>query len=66
MSKVVKAGKYSKFIAKGDLNKGVVYNAWGKIWQINSDRAYDTDFEVYGEKAKDSSNAEVEIFVAFK
>ncbi len=66
VAKMVKSGKYSKFVAKGDLNKGVVYKEWANIWNINSERVYDTDFEIYGEKAKDPNNAEVEIFVAFK
>ncbi len=66
VSKMVKSGKYTKFVAKGDLNQGVVYKEWGKIWNIDSERVYDTDFEIYGDRAKDPNNAEVEIFVAFK
>ncbi len=66
VSKMVKSGKYTKFVAKGDLNQGVVYKEWEKIWNIDSERVYDTDFEVYGDRAKDPSNAEVDIFVAFK
>ncbi len=64
--KKVKGGKYTKFVAKGDLSKGVLYKEWAKIWQIDLERTYDTDFEVYGEKAKDPSNSEVEIYVEFE
>ncbi len=57
-------GNYVKFIAKGDLTKGVVYQSWMKIWKTELDRAYTVDFEVYGEKAQDSENAEVPIFIS--
>ncbi len=66
ISKTIKAGKYAKFIAKGDLTKGAVYEAWSKIWNADLDRLYSTDFEVYGEKAQNPSDVEVEIFVAVK
>lgn len=59
-------GKYLKFITKGDLNKGVVYEAWKKIWNMDLKRAYTADFEVYGEKAQNPEDAEVEIFISIK
>jgi len=34
-----------------------------KIWQSDIDRKYIADFDVYGEKALDSQNAEVDIYV---
>lgn len=57
---------YTKFIAKGNLMQGVVYNEWTKIWNSDLDRTFVADFEVYGEKAQDPENAEVEIFVGIK
>ncbi len=66
IAKTFSGGNYTKFVAKGDLTKGVVYEEWSKIWNTELDRAYTADFEVYGEKAQDSTNAEVEIFVALK
>ena len=57
-------GSYTTFVAKGDLTKGAVYNAWAKIWNANLDRAYTADFEVYGAKAQNPTDAEVTIFVA--
>lgn len=56
-------GSYRTFEAKGDLTKGAVYEAWYKIWQTGMDRSYDADFEIYGEKAQNPSDAEVTIFV---
>ena len=57
-------GNYIKYVSKGDLTKGVVYEEWLKIWSSDLKRAYTADFEVYGEKAQNPSDAEVEIFVA--
>ena len=62
----IKGGNYAKFISKGDLTKGAVYKEWTKIWNTDLNRKYTTDFEVYGEKAQNPTNAEVEIFVALK
>jgi predicted transcriptional regulator YdeE len=59
-------GTYTKFVSRGDLTKGVVYNTWIDIWNSGLDRKYSADFEVYGETAKDPTNAEVDIFIALK
>ena len=62
----VNASDYSKYSAKGNLNEAVVYNAWTEIWNQDLNRSYKADFEVYGEKARDPENAEVEIFIGLK
>ena len=59
-------GTYEKSSAKGDLMKGLVINHWEKIWQADIDRAYTADFEVYGERAQNPSDAEVDFFIALK
>ncbi len=59
-------GTYGKFIAKGDLSKGIIYGTWTEIWEQNLDRVYTADFEIYGEKAKNPADAEVEVLVAIK
>lgn len=61
-----KNGNYNKFISKGNLTEGVIYEAWTSIWKKDLDRTYIADFEVYGDKAKNPMNAEVDIFVAIK
>jgi len=66
ITKKIENGNYTKFVSKGDLTKGAVYETWSKIWNSELDRAYSADFEVYGEKAKNPTSAEVEIFVAIK
>lgn len=59
-----KGGTYEKSAARGDLMKGLVIKHWEKIWQADIDRAYTADFEVYGEKAQNPSDAEVEFLIA--
>ncbi|WP_268234762.1 GyrI-like domain-containing protein [Fictibacillus barbaricus] len=46
----------------------VVIEAWQEIWDWSEDRerAYKTDFEVYGENAKDPQNSQVDIYISVK
>jgi predicted transcriptional regulator YdeE len=60
----IRAGNYMVFTAKGRLDEGIVFRAWTAIWNSPLKRIYTTDFEVYGEKAGNGPNAEVDIFVA--
>ncbi|MEL7147077.1 MAG: GyrI-like domain-containing protein [Bacteroidota bacterium] len=60
------AGNYTKFTTKGNLAEGLVYNTWLDIWKKDLDRTYTVDFEVYGDKAQDPSNAEVDIYIAIR
>ncbi|MFC5048467.1 GyrI-like domain-containing protein [Aquimarina hainanensis] len=59
----ISAGEYMSFVSKGDLTQGAVYNTWLDIWNTPLERTYKTDFERYGEAAKNPTDAEVEIFV---
>lgn len=59
-------GDYVKFTPKGDLSKGLVINEWLKIWEMDLGRIFTTDFEIYGEKAQNPSDAEVDILIAVK
>ena len=59
-------GDYLKYTAKGNIHEGIVYNEWTKIWNTDLPRAYTTDYEVYGEKAQNPADAEVDIFIAVK
>jgi len=59
-------GTYGKFISKGDLNKGVVFGTWSEIWKKDLDRVYTADFELYGERAQNPSDAEVDVLIALK
>jgi predicted transcriptional regulator YdeE len=66
MAVEIQPGNYQKFTAKGNLNEGAVFNEWVKIWNSDLDRAYTTDYEVYGERAAKMENGEVDIFIALK
>jgi len=56
----------TKTTAKGDLMQGLIVNHWSKIFEMQLDRVYDTDFEVFGEKAQNTSDAEVDFYVGIK
>lgn len=59
-------GDYIRFTAKGNLAEGLVINEWLKIWNMDLGRTFTADFEIYGEKAQDPSDAEVDILIAVK
>ena len=62
--KVFEGGTYTTFTAKGKLADGIVFNEWTAIWNSDIARAYTADIEIYGEKAKDADNAEIDILIA--
>lgn len=64
VAKTIEKATYQKFIAKGNLMDGAVYNEWTKIWETDIDRAFTADFEVYDEHSQDPKDAEVAIFIA--
>lgn len=66
VGKSFKGGTYLKSTAKGDLMKGVVIEHWKKIWEMDLKRLYTADFEIYGAKAHNPSEAEVEFYLAVK
>lgn len=66
VGKSFSGGTYKKTTAKGDLMQGLVVNQWSKIFEMELDRTYDADFEIFGEKAQNPSNAEVDFYVGVK
>lgn len=59
-------GNFQKFVCKGDLTKGAVYTKWAEIWNTDIDRIFTADFEVYGNKAQNPQDAELDIYVSIK
>ncbi|MBK5722876.1 AraC family transcriptional regulator [Dysgonomonas sp. Marseille-P4677] len=57
--------KYNKYISEGELPY-VVGKTWAHIWKSDIDRAYKADFDVYGEDAKDPSNAKIATYLSIK
>ncbi|MES2515209.1 MAG: GyrI-like domain-containing protein [Bacteroidota bacterium] len=68
VEKTIEPADYKIFSAKGKLAEPFVYNEWTKIWNLNSEmnRSFTSDFEIYGAKAQDPENAEVDIYIAMK
>lgn len=57
--------KYYKYISEGELPY-IVGKTWAHIWQSDIDRAYIADFDIYGEEAKDPSNAKIATYLSIK
>ncbi|SMG21965.1 Predicted transcriptional regulator YdeE, contains AraC-type DNA-binding domain [Marivirga sericea] len=65
-ARTFESGYYLKSSVRGNLKKGIVIDHWKKIWNTEIERAYTADFEVYGEKAQNPMDAEVEFYLALK
>ena len=59
--KIIPAGKYAKFVIKGDMAKEVP-NFWGKIWKMNLPRKFECDFEEY--QTPNPSNTEDHVYIS--
>lgn len=66
VGKSFNGGTYVKTSTKGDLMQGLIVNHWAKIFEMDLDRTFDADFEIFGEKAQNPSNAEVDFYVGIK
>jgi predicted transcriptional regulator YdeE len=62
-SLIIPGGIFNLVTSKGKM-PDCINDAWKEIWDSDIDRAYDTDFEVYGDKSRDWNNAEIEIFIS--
>jgi predicted DNA-binding transcriptional regulator YafY/predicted transcriptional regulator YdeE len=60
----IPGGNYIQFISKGDITKGSVGETWNEIMQSNLDQNFTYDIEVYGKKAKNMQDAEVDIYIS--
>jgi predicted transcriptional regulator YdeE len=67
----VKPGRFAVFTSeKGHLQR-VVPATWKQIWELpksqpGGDRLYQSDFELYDERAADPSNSEMDIFIRIR
>lgn len=59
-------GNYIKLSAKGDVMKDLIINKWLEIWKMDIDRAFTADFEVFGRKAQNPRDAEIDFLIALK
>ncbi|MDD4692194.1 GyrI-like domain-containing protein [Eubacterium aggregans] len=61
--KIIPAGRYARFLIRGDMVQAVVA-AWSAIWEMDLDRSFTGDFEEY--LSPDPVNGEIAIYVALK
>ncbi len=66
VGKSFEGGNYVKLSAKGDLMKGLIANKWFEIWEMDLDRVFTADFEIFGAKAQNPSEAEIDFLIAIK
>lgn len=64
-SVAISSGKYAHMVAKGKMPDCIV-EMWQNIWKSDLERAYKTDFEIYGPKSQDVENAEVDVYLSIK
>lgn len=67
----VEAQDYAKFTTNSGPMPDIVIAAWQEIWQmtpndLEGQRRYSTDFEVYDGRAADPQNAVVDIYIGIK
>ena len=63
--KTIPDSKYQVYTSTGKLSESLA-RTWEGIWNSDLNRRYSADFDIYGEKAKDYENAEVDTYVAIK
>ena len=67
----ISAGRYAKYTSeKGPVYK-VVPDVWKRIWEApasdpTGNRAYQTDFELYDQRAVDPETSQVDVYVGIK
>ena len=60
----INGGLYRQYIAQGDLTGPAIVQAWETIREANLDRKFTSDFEVYGDKARNPKEGEADVYVA--
>ena len=68
---IIPAQTYSKFTTKPAPMPDVVRNAWYSIWRmtdkdLGGKRRYDTDFEIYDERASDHQNIVMDLYIGIQ
>ena len=63
IGKTIPEAKYQVYKSTGKLSISLT-KTWEEIWNTDLDRRYSADFDIYGERAKDYENAEVDTYVS--
>lgn len=64
----IPAARYQKFTTPSGKMPDVVIDAWQQIWKMTPDdlegqRAYQADFEIYDQRAMDPANTSLDIYI---
>lgn len=60
--KTIPPGKYAKFVVRGHMQRAVG-EFWTKLWSMDLDRRYSSDFEEY-QSGGDADNCEIHVYIA--
>lgn len=63
VKKTIESGKYAKFVISGHVQNSVC-EFWSKLWKMNLDRKYASDFEEYQNNSDDMNNQEIHIYIS--
>lgn len=63
IGKTIPASKYRIYHSQGKLPE-VVVDTWTEIWNSDTPRKFQADFDIYGEKSSDPKNAEILTYVS--
>ena len=63
VAKIIPASKYQVYKSTGNLSV-TLGKTWEGIWSSEIDRRYSADFDIYGEKAMDFSDGEIDSYVS--
>lgn len=63
IGKTIPESKYQVYRSTGKLSISLA-KTWEGIWNSDLNRRYSADFDIYGEKARDFENAELDTYVA--
>jgi predicted transcriptional regulator YdeE len=72
VARTVSAGKYAVVTSERGAIPKVIVEAWQGIWvledqaQLGGKRTYNTDFEVYDQRAHDPQDSQIDIYVGVK
>jgi len=64
-SLIIPKGAFQKITSRGVM-PDCVANTWKEIWNSAIPRAYTADIEVYDQRSKDWSNAEVDFYISVR
>jgi predicted transcriptional regulator YdeE len=69
--KHIPAGRYAVFSSSRGPITQIVPKIWQRIWsmspkELGGRRAFQTDFEIYDQRATDPENAQIEVFVGLR